>query len=131
VFWSAFSDEVVWSCSEGAIRRGLAPTHRPLQSDVQAIGVKHHPTNVLAGEGIIVIEGDFESPPEDSLHCPPSDSVVVFYHCGRIRRAHQYYPLRPKRDEEAAHGAAASRGRSAKASVTMLEIVGVAQEDDA
>jgi RNA polymerase sigma-70 factor, ECF subfamily len=57
--------------------------------------------NVIAGEGITIIESDFENPPEDPFHCPPATSMVFFYHHDQIQRVHQYYAPRPAKKGEA------------------------------
>ncbi len=46
LFSSTFSEDLVWSCSDGTVRHGLAVTNHSLESELQALGIKHHPTTL-------------------------------------------------------------------------------------
>lgn len=60
----------------------IGPQHivRGLAGDVEA-GVRLRLLNVVAGQGITVVEGAFENPPDDPQHCPPL-TTQVFRHSG-------------------------------------------------
>ncbi len=62
-------------------------------------GVKIHLTNVLASKDVVVVEGNFENPPDNPVHCPPATSQVHLYREGRIQQVRFYYAPRPRREE--------------------------------
>jgi len=95
---SGFSPDVVWAFSDGSVHRGRAFLGMFLREDLEH-GIKMHLTNVIASKDVTVIEGDFENPLDDPLHCPPATSMVYFYRDGRIYRVHQHYALRPERGQ--------------------------------
>jgi RNA polymerase sigma-70 factor (ECF subfamily) len=86
-------DDFAWGYSDGTALRGRAGRESlvyGLEEDSQD-GVKLHPTNIIVGKDITVLEGDFENPPDDPFHCPPATLMVCFYRDGRIHRVRQYY----------------------------------------
>lgn len=86
-------DDFAWGYSDGTALRGHAGRESlvyGLEEESQG-GVKLHPTNIIVGKDITVLEGDFENPPDDPFHCPPATLMVCFYRDGRIRRVRQYY----------------------------------------
>ena len=87
--------EIVWA--DGASLRGRENLAAGFREDQEA-GVKVHLTNVLASKDIIVVEADFENPPEDPFHCPPAITQVYFYRSGRIQQMRFYYPPRPNEE---------------------------------
>jgi RNA polymerase sigma factor (sigma-70 family) len=60
-----------------------------------AAGVKLRPRRVIASGDLTVIEGVFENPPEDPLHCPPAIALVLFHQRGRTVRLHLHLAPRP------------------------------------
>ncbi len=84
--------EILWT--DGSSIRGRENLVAGFREDQEA-GVKIHLTNVLASRDIVVVEADFENPPEDPFHCPPAITQVYFYRSGRIERIRFYYPARP------------------------------------
>lgn len=89
-------DDFVWSYSDGTIIRGRAEREfwiRGLYEDSQS-GVKLHPTNIVVGKDITILEGAFENPSEDPFHCPPATSIVYSHRDGRVHRVRQYYTPR-------------------------------------
>lgn len=92
-------DDFVWGYSDGTALRGRAGREslaNGLDEDSQD-GVKLHPTNIVVGKDITILEGIFENPPGDPFHCPPATSMVHFYRDGRIHRVRQYFAPRPER----------------------------------
>ena len=47
-----------------------------------------------------MVEGTFENPPEDPVHCPPGLALVLFHDGGRIVRLHVHLAPRPPRGAE-------------------------------
>jgi RNA polymerase sigma-70 factor (ECF subfamily) len=93
------NDDFVWGYSDGTALRGRAGREslaNGLDEDSQD-GVKLHPTNIVVGKNITILEGNFENPPDDPFHCPPATSMVHFYRDGRIHRVRQYFAPRPER----------------------------------
>ena len=98
---SAFADDLVLGSSGRDTDSGLGfLIHRVWEEQLEA-GVKLHPTSILAGKDVTVIEGDFENPHDDPFHCPPATSIVCFYGDGKIRRLRQYYA--PRREDRPGH----------------------------
>jgi hypothetical protein len=86
-------DDFVWGYSDGTALRGRAGREflvYGLEEDSQD-GVKLHPTNIIVGKDITVLEGDFENPPDDPFHCPSATLMVCFYRGSRIHQVRQYY----------------------------------------
>lgn len=96
MFTRAFSDDLVMTFSDGSIRRGRASLVTELEEDLKA-GIKLHLTNVFASQGISVMEGDFENPPDDPFHCPPATSMVFFHSDGYIRQMRRYFAPRSQK----------------------------------
>ena len=88
--------EILWT--DGSSIRGRENLAAGFRSDQEA-GVKIHLTNVLASRDIVVVEADFENPPEDPFHCPPAITQVYFYRSGRIQQIRFYYPARPNGED--------------------------------
>jgi len=99
MFVSAFAEDLAEVFSDGSIRRGRALLIAELYEDLE-VGIKLHPTNVLASQDVTVVEAEFENPPDGPFHCPPATSMVFFYRDGRIQRACQYYAPRPEKREQ-------------------------------
>jgi RNA polymerase sigma-70 factor (ECF subfamily) len=60
--------------------------------------MKLHVTSFIASEGISVLEGRWEGPPDDPFHCPPAMTQVCFWRGESIQRVHLYYA--PREQEE-------------------------------
>ncbi|MBA4115241.1 MAG: sigma-70 family RNA polymerase sigma factor [Rubrobacter sp.] len=88
--------EIIWT--DGTSLRGRENLAAGFREDQEA-GVKLHLTNVLASRDIVVVEADFENPPEDPFHCPPVTTQVYFYRSGRIQQIRFYYATRPNRED--------------------------------
>ena len=86
---------IVWT--DGTSLRGRENLAAGFRMDQEA-GVKIHLTNVLASRDIVVVEANFENPPEDPFHCPPATTQVYFYRSGRIQQIRFYYPARPNEE---------------------------------
>jgi RNA polymerase sigma factor (sigma-70 family) len=95
-YLSTFADDVVGAIGKWSFR-GRKMLTEGLHEDMEA-GMKLHPTNVLASEGVLVYEGTFENPPDDPLHCPPALSQVKFIRGGRVQRMRIYHAPRPRED---------------------------------
>ncbi len=89
---NTFSEDVVGTFGQWGFR-GREMFARGLWEDIED-GVKLHPTNVIASEGVIVMEANFESPPEDPFHCPPAMSQVAFLRGDRVHRTRIYHAPR-------------------------------------
>lgn len=89
---NAFSDDFVWTYTDGTVRCGRGFLDG-FKEDVEA-GVRLRLTNVLASKDVTIMEGRFENPHDDPFHCPPATSVVYVYRDGRIRLVRQYYTPR-------------------------------------
>ncbi len=94
LFASAFSSDPVWVLSDGAIHRGRGWVIEEAEGDLET-GTKLHLTNVVASKDVIVMENDYENPPDDPFRCPPAISWVGFYHGDEIHRTHLYFAPRP------------------------------------
>ncbi|MGH3087295.1 MAG: RNA polymerase sigma factor [Rubrobacteraceae bacterium] len=95
MYASIFSDDLEMFFGDGNVLRGIGFFVQGIEEDFQA-GVKMHPTNVIAGKDVTVVEADFENPRDDPFHCPPAISIVCFYHEGRVRQLRQYHAQRLK-----------------------------------
>ncbi len=94
ILLSAFSDELVMDFSDGTtILRGYEFMIEDLEGDL-GVGLKMHPTKVVASGEVTVIECDIENPSDDPFHCPPAISQVAFYRDGKIRRMRWHLPPR-------------------------------------
>lgn len=100
---SAFSKDLLTAIRKGTDHRGQGLSlhygrkflDKEFRSDLEA-GTKVHITNVLASKDVTIVEGDNENPPDKPFRCPPSISMVCFYHdVGRIERLHVYEAPRP------------------------------------
>ena len=98
LFASKFSGDPSFVRS-GGISRGRGWLVKELEGDLEA-GMKMRLTNILASKDVTIIEGDFENPPDDPFHCPPSTSQIYFYRDGRIDLMHEYFAPRPERQYE-------------------------------
>jgi RNA polymerase sigma-70 factor (ECF subfamily) len=94
---SAFSDDVVLTIRGGTVDHGLDFLVHKVWEENMEVGVKMHPTNILASKDVTVVEGTFENPSDDPFHCPPATSMVLLYHDQRINRFRQYYAPHPQR----------------------------------
>jgi RNA polymerase sigma factor (sigma-70 family) len=89
------------SCTAGIVVRvgtriveGRETVFRGLDEDIE-LGVKLHVLGVVASPDITILEGRFENPRDDPLHCPPA-TTQVYLHCGEaIRAARFHYAPRP------------------------------------
>jgi RNA polymerase sigma factor (sigma-70 family) len=63
--------------------RGRDAYARCLEDDLDA-GVRMHLTRVIAGRGITILEGQFENPADDPIHCPPEVTQVALDSSGEI-----------------------------------------------
>ncbi|HEX7658652.1 MAG TPA: nuclear transport factor 2 family protein [Pseudonocardiaceae bacterium] len=57
-----------------------------------SLGVRASIVDVLAGNGITIVEIDFHNPPEWPGHCPPQATFVHRLHDGRSARLLIHYP---------------------------------------
>lgn len=97
---SAFSDDLVMDFSDGTtIFRGYEFMVEDLEGDLE-VGLKMHPTNVVASKEVTIIECDIENPSDDPFHCPPAISQVAFYRDGKIRRMRWHLPPRPSTEDD-------------------------------
>jgi RNA polymerase sigma-70 factor (ECF subfamily) len=87
--------ELLWT--DGSSLHGRENLAAGFRMDQEA-GVKLHLTNVFASKDIVVVEADFENPPEDPFHCPPASTQVYLYRSGRIQQMRFYYPPRPSEE---------------------------------
>jgi RNA polymerase sigma-70 factor (ECF subfamily) len=72
------------------VDRGPKAIARGLQSDLDA-GVRLRVLNVIAGEGITIVEGAFDNPSNDPTHCPPITTQVFVHQDAYIRAIHLHY----------------------------------------
>ncbi len=93
VYVDSFAKDLVGIFSDGQGFRGRDGFVEVLRGDADA-GMRLHVTTVLASEGITVLEGNWEGPPDDPFHCPPAMTQVGFWHDGRMERVHFYYAPR-------------------------------------
>jgi RNA polymerase sigma factor (sigma-70 family) len=70
--------------------RGPAAIARGLESDLEA-GVRLRVLDVIAGEGITIVEGAFENPAEHPDHCPPLTTQVFLHRGEQIRGIRLHY----------------------------------------
>ena len=99
ILLSAFSDELVMDFSDGTtILRGYEFMIEDLEGDL-GVGLKMHPTKVVASREVTIIECDIENPSDDPFHCPPAISQVAFYRDGKIRRMRWHLPPRTSRED--------------------------------
>jgi len=97
---SAFSDDLVMDFSDGTtILHGYEFMVEDLEGDLE-VGLKMHPTNVVASKGVTIIECDIENPSDDPSHCPPAVSQVAFHRDGKIHRMRWHLPPRPSGGDE-------------------------------
>lgn len=64
---------------------------RALLQDSEA-GVRVSVSSVVAGAGIVVLDGEIENPEDDPAHCPPAFTWVGFHDEDRIARLHFHHP---------------------------------------
>ncbi len=82
----ALSRDLTVGFSDGTgVARGYEFMIEDMEWDLEA-GVRIHPTQVLASEGVAVVECDVTSPPDDPFHCPPAFTQVFFYRGDDIAR---------------------------------------------
>lgn len=79
------ADVELRSTADPAIYRGPEAIARGLEADIEA-GMRLRILDVIAGEGITIVEGAFENPPDDPHHCPPV-TTQLFVHRGDGIRA--------------------------------------------
>jgi RNA polymerase sigma-70 factor (ECF subfamily) len=73
------------------VLRGPAALARGLRCDIDA-GVRLQVVDMIADEGITVIEGSFVNPADDPAHCPPRATQVYFHAGDAIRALGIHYP---------------------------------------
>lgn len=97
-FLDHFAEDLhlVWS---GKAMRGRAHFAAEIDADLQA-RVRIHPQRVISSGHVTVVEGRFENPPEDPLHCPPGLAMVVFQRGDTAYRMHLHLAPRPPQREE-------------------------------
>lgn len=127
-WWQAVADEVVRAgaatlyladATPDALVEAPSLGYRTVGAENQArgmvesaeAGVRFHLTGLLAGEGITIVEGDYENPPDDPNHCPATHTEVRFHPDGRTTRIILYYPPKRQPDATAGHGDKALRPR--------------------
>jgi RNA polymerase sigma factor (sigma-70 family) len=76
------------------IMTGRETVFRGLDEDIEA-GVKLHVLAVVASPDITILEGRFENPRDDPLHCPPATTQVYLHRGETIRAARFHYAARP------------------------------------
>jgi RNA polymerase sigma-70 factor (ECF subfamily) len=57
-------------------------------------GVRVHVGPVVAGSGVVVLDGTLENPPDDPSHCPPAYTWVGVHDGSRIERLRFHHPAR-------------------------------------
>jgi len=57
-------------------------------------GVRVNVGQVVAGAGVVVLEGTLENPPDDPFHCPPAYTWVGVHDGSRIERLRFHHPAR-------------------------------------
>lgn len=57
-------------------------------------GVRVHVGAVVAGAGVVVLDGMLDNPPHDPSHCPPAYTWVGFHDGSRIDRLRFHHPAR-------------------------------------
>lgn len=72
------------------VYRGPEAIARGLEGDLEA-GVRLRLLDVVAGEGITVVEGAFENPVDDPDHCPPMTTQVFLHRGEQIRGVRLHY----------------------------------------
>ncbi|HEY8599770.1 MAG TPA: sigma-70 family RNA polymerase sigma factor [Thermomicrobiales bacterium] len=95
-----FATDLVGVFSDGRGFQGRDSFVDVLRGDADA-GMKLHITSFLASEGLTVLEGNWEGPPDDPLHCPPAMTQVCFWRGDQIQRVHLYYAPREEGAGEA------------------------------
>ena len=93
LFASAFSSDPVWILADGAIHRGRGWVIEEAEGDLET-GTRLHLTNIVVSKDVIVMENDYENPPDDPFRCPPAISWVGFYRGEEIHRTHLYFAPR-------------------------------------
>jgi RNA polymerase sigma factor (sigma-70 family) len=90
---SSLEDEVEAIFEHGLVLKGRDALVRGLIEDVVA-GVKLYIGNVIASRTITVVEGRFENPADDPLHCPPATTQVYLHDGAGIRAIRLHYGSR-------------------------------------
>jgi RNA polymerase sigma factor (sigma-70 family) len=89
---SCTDDITVWAGT--MIVEGRKTAFRGLDEDIE-VGVKLHVLGVVASPDITILEGRFENPRDDPLHCPPATTQVYLHRGEAIRAARFHYAPRP------------------------------------
>ncbi len=88
------ADDVEVRWATGGSIRGRETLRAGMHEDLDA-GVGFVLDDVLAGPGITIIEGRFENPADDPLHCPPATTQIAFRDGDVTRRMVWHYAPRP------------------------------------
>jgi RNA polymerase sigma factor (sigma-70 family) len=93
LYAASCSDDLVVRAG-ATIARGRDEVFRALDEDIAA-GVKLHVLEVVASPDVTILEGRFENPADDPMHCPPATTQVYFHRGDAIRAARFHYAPRP------------------------------------
>jgi Fe2+ transport system protein FeoA len=74
--------------------QGRDEVFRGLDEDIE-VGVRLHVLGVVASPEVTILEGRFENPPGDPMHCPPATTQVYLHRGEAIRAARFHYAPRP------------------------------------
>ena len=105
----AAPDALVEAPSFGYRMRGAEDQARGMVETLAA-GVRVHLTDIVTSAGVTIVEGDFENPPDDPHHCPPTQTEVRFHPAGPTTHIILYYGS-PK-EEKAMSASADQRFRT-------------------
>jgi RNA polymerase sigma-70 factor (ECF subfamily) len=86
----AAPDVLVEAPSLGYRRYGVEH-HASCMVETIAAGVQVHLTGLVASDGVTIVEGDYENPPDDPDHCPATHTEVHFHSNDRAARIILYF----------------------------------------
>lgn len=86
----AAPDVLVEAPAFGYRMRGAEDQAHGMVASVAA-GVRVQLTNIVTSAGITIVEGDYDNPPDDPEHCPPTHTEVRFHPNGPTTRIILYY----------------------------------------
>ena len=84
-FIGHFERDLLVGWSNGMRARGRQHLAAEIEGDLEA-GVRLVVERVMTSDGLVVVEGRFENPPEAPAHCPPGISLVLFERGDRAER---------------------------------------------